>query len=72
MTQKSQQTEANELLACMIKDLYTSQQGKFSKATAIKAMKFVGGNLELQKLANIGDFTKFKKQIVVELEKNKA
>lgn len=47
---------ANELLMMFIKDLYKSQTGKPSKATAIAAMNFVGSHEKLQQDVNHGDW----------------
>lgn len=64
-----QLTEANNLLAAMVKDFYENENGKFSKSTGIKAIKFVATSPEAQNLINIGDYTMFKKRIVHELNK---
>ena len=63
--------KAKELLADMLKDLYTSRQGKFSKSTALKAMRFVGSNNEISNAACIGNWPEFKKVVISQLNTNK-
>ena len=47
-------TEAKELLMSFIGDGYTNT-GKITKATALKMMKFVANNSELQDVVNTYD-----------------
>jgi hypothetical protein len=48
--------EAEKLLMMFIRDVYKNTSGKISKKSALATMRYVNGDIELQRIVNNSDY----------------